>query len=220
MTRGLFAVLGVLCVVGFAAADVGLKGESGKPFTGPEIRPETIYQGDLIPEMGLGCSNSPGTSGGPNDVGVGVQAFTTPPFSITSHWYNVYTQVSPTINSLSFVVWSWAGGPPLTEIGRQAGMNWAMGNHTAAINPCIPLTSDVFAFGQNQPQSNVGMRWGLDTSSSAMTSYIRAPGCGATSWIMLDQLGFPGNWVMSVTVDDGVTPAELQSWGAIKAVFK
>jgi hypothetical protein len=153
-------------------------------------------------------------------VGVGVQAFTTPPFDITSHFYNIYTQVSPTITSLSFVVWGWAGGPPTAELGRQAGLPWNSGNHTVAIAPGISIGVSNLAIGQNQPQTNVGMRWGLDTSSSAMTSYIRAPSCGATTWAMVDALGFPGNWCMSVTINDGTTPAELQSWGAIKAVFK
>jgi len=218
MTKGLIAVLGVLCLVGVAAADVQLKGEIGKAFPGPQIRPETLYQGDLIPELGIGCSNTTGTSGGPNDVAVGVQAFTTPPFDITSHWYNVYTNVSPTITSLSFVVWAWGPG---AELGRQAGLPWAQGNHTVAISPGINMASTQFMFGQNQPQTNVGLRWGLDTSSgSAGTSYIRAPSCGATSWTMLDALGYPGNWCFSVTINDGTTPAELQSWGAIKAVFK
>ena len=54
------------------------------------MRPETLFQGDLIADMGLGCSNSVGTSGGPNDIVVGVAAASAPPFNITGHFYYIY----------------------------------------------------------------------------------------------------------------------------------
>lgn len=217
MSKGLIAVLSVLCLVGVASANEFL-GTNLYSYPGPELRPEMLYQGDLIPENGIGCSNTTGTSGGPNDVAVGVVAGLTPPFCLTSHFYNLYTQISPNITALSFVVWTGMVAPG-TEIGRQSGMPWAQGSHTVAISPPLPVPSAWFFFGQNQPQTNVGVRWGLDSSSSAGTSYIRAPSCGATAFTLVDALGYPGNWCMSVSADAG-SPVELQSWGSVKAAFK
>lgn len=218
MSKGL--LIGALCVVMCVGTSMAaqLDGYTGNPNNNPPDRVEDLFQGDLTPEMGLGCSNTAGTSGGPNDCAVGVTAGTPPPFSITSHYYNIFTQVSPTITALSFVAWG-GGFEPGAEIGRQAGMNWTEGDHTAAISPAINIPSAQFYFGQNQPQSNVGMRWGLDTGISAGTSYIRAPSCGAGAWILLDALGFPGNWVFSVTVD-APTPVELHTWGSVKTLYE
>jgi hypothetical protein len=217
MFKGLLAALSVICLVGAASAST-LQGQSGLYYPGPEIRPEMLFQGDLIPEMGLGCSNPTGTSGGPNDVAVGVVAGLAPPFCLTSHFYNIYTQISPNINALSFCVWTGMVSPG-TQIWSQAGIPWDLGSHTVAISPPAPVPSAWFFFGQCQPQSDVGMRWGLDTSSSAGTSYIRAPACGAVVFTLLDQLGFPGNWCFSVSADAG-SPVELQSWGGVKAMFQ
>jgi len=217
MSKGFIAILSILCLAGVAGADHSLVGQSGVPYSGPQIRPEMLYQGDLIPERGIGCSNVSGTSGGPNDVAVGVTATTTPPFCITSHMYNIYTSVSPNINALSFVCWTGFAAPGV-EFGRQAGMAWSAGNHTAAISPAIVVSDPWFFFGQNQPQTNVGIRWGLDQSSSAGTSWIKAPGCGLSSWGTMESIGYPGNWCMAVSVD-APSPTELQSWGQIKAMF-
>ena len=221
MFKGLLTALCVVMLVGTAAAINTLEGAHGPTGVTPQVRPETMFQGDLTAEMGLGCSNSVGTSGGPNDVVVGVAAASAPPFDITSHYYEIYTQVSPTITALSFILHTGMAVPG-AEIGRQGGLDWSVGGHTVAIAPPINAPTAFLFFGHNQPQSNVGMRWGLDTSSgSAASSYIRAPACGATAYTLVDQLGFPGNWCFSATAGGcGPSPVELQSWGATKAMFQ
>ena len=216
MSKGFIAILSILCLAGMAGADHSLVGQSGVPYGGPELRPEMLFRGDLVPERGIGCSNGSGTSGGPNDVCVGVTATTTPPFCITSHWYNIYTQVSPTITALSFVCWTGFAAPG-AEFGRQAGLNWGPGGHTAAINPAISVADPWFFFGQNQPQANAGMRWGLSDGGPTY-SWIKAPTCGLAGWGTLDSIGYPGNWCMSVSID-APSPTELQSWGQIKNMF-
>ncbi|MCA9728624.1 MAG: hypothetical protein KC729_13125 [Candidatus Eisenbacteria bacterium] len=187
--------------------------------TPPADRSEFLFQGDLVPEFGIGCSNSADTSGGPNDAAVGVTATTTPPFVITSHFYNMGTAAPPNITQLSFVAWQ--GGPiPGPEIGRiSIAPNWDSGDHTVSIAG-IAVSSSQFYFGQNQNQTNVGIRWGVDSSSgSAGTSFIRAPACGVGQFTLLDAIGFPGNWVMAVTID-AIVPVELSSWGSVKAEFR
>ena len=216
MIKGLLTcVLSLGLFVGGAAADNSLAGYDGTPAGAPEMRPETLFQGDLIADMGLGCSNSVGTSGGPNDIVVGVVATTAPPFNITGHYYEIYTQYSPTITALSFIASSGYVG---SEVGRQSGLDWSVGPHTVAIAG-VTIYSDNLWFGHNQPQTNVGMRWGLDTTSSAATSFIRAPACGATVFTLVDALGFPGNWCFSAEVG-GDVPVELQTWGSMKAMYQ
>ena len=219
MFKGLLTgILSLVLLASGAAAVNTLAGYSGTPAGAPQMRPETLFQGDLIAEMGLGCSNGVGTSGGPNDIVQGVAAASAPPFNITGHYYEIYTQVSPTITALSFIVHTGMAMPG-AEIGRQGGLVWSQGAHTAVIAPHIPVPTAFLFFGQNQPQSNVGMRWGLDTSSSASSAYIRAPACGATAWTLLDQLGFPGNWCISAEIG-GTSPVEIQSWGSMKSLYQ
>ena len=218
MSKGLIAALSVFCLVGFASANV-LDGYDGTPNEPQQnIRPETLYQGDLGAEMGLGCSNPTGNSGGPNDIVVGVVAGLAPPFCITSIWYNIFTS-SVYVDGMNFIVHTGMASPG-TQIASQGGMPYNVGNHTVALSPPIGVPTAWFFFGFNQPQTYAGMRWGLDTSSgSAATSYIRAPSCGATVFTLVDQLGFPGNWCFSVTTDAG-SPVELQSWGQLKSEYK
>jgi hypothetical protein len=216
MTRLLISALSIVLMIGVASAGE-LAGFNPNHSSNPPERPEDLYQGDLIPEQGLGCSNGTGNSGGPNDVVVGVAAACTPPFSITSHYYDVYTQ-NGYVTALSFIALTGMAMPG-TEIGRQAGLDPAVGAHTVAISPPIMIPDAMFFFGHNQPQSAAGMRWGLDTSSSAGTSYIRAPSCGATAYTLVDQLGYPGNWCFSVSTDAS-SPVEMQSWGSVKALFQ
>jgi hypothetical protein len=221
MSKVLIAVLSIVCILGVAGAEE-LVGQSGLPYLGPELRPEMLYQGDLIPETGLGCATTGGppfVSGGPNDIAVGVIATLAPPFCITSHIYNIYTSAqTAAFTALSFVVYTGMVSPG-TEIGRQPGMDWTLGTHTVAISPPLPVPTAFFFFGQAQPQSNTGIRWGLDTSSpSAGVSYIKAPSCGLASWGTLESIGYPGNWCIAVSTDAG-SPVELQSWGSIKAEF-
>jgi hypothetical protein len=211
----LTVILSLGLLASSAAAENTLAGYNGTPAGAPELRPETLFQGDLVAEMGLGCSNGAGTSGGPNDIVVGVAATEAPPFDITGHYYEIFSQFSPTITALSFIVS--AGVNPGVEVGRQAGLDWSAGPHTVAVS--IPVATQNLFIGHNQPQTNVGMRWGLDTSSSAGTSYIRAPSCGAATYTLVDALGFAGNWCFSATVG-GESPVELQSWGSVKAQYQ
>ncbi len=216
MTRVLIGVLSVFLMVGMAAAH-DLAGFNPNHSSNPPERPEDLYQGDLTPEMGLGCSNPTGSSGGPNDAVVGVAAAMTPPFSITSHYYDIYT-ASSYVTALSFIALTGMAVPG-NEFGRQGGMDPTLGGHTVAISPSIEVTNAMFFFGHNQPQTNAGMRWGLDTTTSAGTSYLRCPACGLDTFTLLDALGYAGNWCMSVSID-GASPVELQSWGAVKALFQ
>ena len=137
------------------------------------------------------------------------------PIWITSHYYNIFTNVSPNISHLDFVAWG-GGAVPGAEQGRASlAPNWGAGDHTVTIAG-VCVTDQQFYFGQNQNQTNVGMRWGLDTSSgSAGTSFFRAPTCGAGVFTLVDNLGFPGNWVLSVSTERE-SPIELKSWGSLK----
>ena len=218
MFRGLLmGAVSVLMVVGLAMAN-DFPGYGPVQPQNPPDRPQDLYQGDLVAEMGLGCSNPTGNSGGPNDICVGVSCTLAPPFCITAHYYYVYTE-SPYVTQLDFVCWA-GGFEPGAEFARQPGLDWSGGPHTVAISPPVIVNSAFFFLGQNQPQTAAGMRWGLDTNSgSAGTSYIRAPSCGANVFMMVDALGFPGNWCFSATVD-APSPVELQSWGSVKEAYR
>ncbi len=206
----------VAASAGAAMAQVQLDGNPGNgPQTlnlpPPPDATEQLFRGDLTAEIGIGCSNPTGNSGGPNDWAQGVTATLSPPFGIISTTYNVFTQVSPNITAFSFVAWA-GGGSPGAEIGREAGFPFGQGNHTATLDMPIVVTTPQFFFGFNQPQTNVGMRIGLDTSSgSEGESFIRAPTCGAGTFLTVDSLGFPGNWVMAAVIDDTI-PVELMTF--------
>ncbi len=211
------AVVGLLTAAA-VVAQVGLEGDPGNgPQTltlpNPPDATEQLFRGDLTAEIGLGCSNTAGTSGGPNDWAQGVTATLAPPFGIISTTYNIFTQVSPTITAFSFVAWA-GGGSPGAELGRITGLPFSQGNHTQNFNTAtaIVVGTPQFFFGFNQPQTDVGMRIGLDTSSgSEGESFIRAPACGAGTFFTVDSLGFPGNWVMAAVIDDTV-PVELMTF--------
>lgn len=214
------SLIGAMCVLMLVAvqanAENSLPGYGPAP-TEPPTLPDNgiqVFKGTLVPNIGLGCSNVGGTSGGPNDVAQGVTA--TLPCTATSHWYYIFTQVSPTITALSFVSWLDIGGPNI-EFYRMPGMDWTLGSHTAAINMIAP--SPTFFIGHNQPQSNVGMRWGLDTASPDNgKSYIRAPSCGANAFVTIGSLGFPGQWTFAITCTKA-TPVELTTWGKVKEAY-
>jgi hypothetical protein len=119
ITRVLYAVMSVAAFVCIAAADTLPGFNDIAPFD-PPMRQEHLFKGDLVPEMGIGCSNATGNSGGPNDVAQGITATQTLPVVLCSHWYYIYTQVSINITSLSFVCWR-GGTVPGDEFARQAG---------------------------------------------------------------------------------------------------
>jgi hypothetical protein len=172
---------------------------------------EQLFRGDLSAELGIGCSNGSGTSGGPNEMAVGVTASVATPFNVLSTTYNMFTNISPTMTSLTFVAWG-GGGSPGGAIGSESGLPFAQGNHTYNLSSPISVPSSQFYFGLDNGQTNAGFRIGVDTSSgSAGTSFIRAATCGAVAWSTLDSIGFPGNWVMAAVVDD-LIPVELMEF--------
>jgi len=231
LNRSLEALAAAAClalVVGQSSAHPTSIGEIRRdPDAGTSTAgcPSIAFAGDLGPEIGVGCSQGGGTSGGPIDVAQGAFISVPPPFLITSHFYNIFTQVSPNITSLSFVVWRGAGSTPGAEVARIPGLDYSAGTHSAFLPGGVTITSaDVpsalLYFGQSQPQTNVGLRWGVDTSSGSWgLSYIRAPACGNSSFVTLDSIGTPGNWAMAVCIETFV-PVELKSWGALKAVYR
>ncbi|MCK5378166.1 MAG: hypothetical protein KAJ78_02130 [Acidobacteria bacterium] len=201
-----------------AASDASLSSPAGA-LPGPAFPPvqenratEVLFRGDFGAEIGLGCSNGTGNSGGPNDWAVGVTATLTPPFGIVSTTYNIFTGMGYT-TALTFKAWA-GGAAPGAEIGAQSGMPMGTGNYTVAVAPPIMLSAQAFYFGFYQPQSTAGMRIGLDTSSgSEGTSFLLAPGCGLGAWGTVDSIGFAGNWVMRAVVDDTI-PVELMTFTA------
>jgi hypothetical protein len=204
------AMIAVLVLIAGVAAAQTLQGYGGNatPIKENPEATEQLFRGDLGPELGIGCSNSAGTSGGPNDLAVGVTATLAPPFGIVSTTYNVFTNVGP--GTLNFVAWA-GGGSPGAVIGMQTGVPDSQANHTAVISPAINVTTPQFFFGLNQPEANAGLRIGVDSGSGGGFSFIRAPVCGAGGFLTLTAVGFPGNWVMAAVIDDMV-PVELMSY--------
>ena len=190
-----------------ASAQTTLQGTGGNSAPLP-LKPEAteqLFRGDLGAEFGIGCSNPGGTSGGPNDWAVGVTASLSPPFGITSVTYNVFTGNGA--GTLGFV--AWAGGlTPGAVLGAQSGMPLTTGNYTVTIAPYIPVADPQFFFGFNQPQTNAGMRIGVDSSSGSGFSFLQAPTCDLGSWGTLTSIGFPGDWVMAAVVSS-ILPVEL-----------
>jgi hypothetical protein len=88
------------------------------------------------------------------------------------------------------------------------------------IDPPVTIFNRTFFFGHQQPETFIGMRWGLDTSSLATGwSYMRAPNCGVNQFARVTFLGYMGNWCMSITIDKP-TPIELTTWGVVKGMHK
>ena len=191
---------------------IGRSGSSSPLHTSQRDATQSLFRGDLIAERGIGCSNGSGTAGGPQDLAVGVTATAVAaPFDIVSTTYNIFTNISPNITSLSFVAWT-GGGTPGAELARRTGLPFTTGNHTQSFATAISMASPAFYFGVNQAQTNVGIRLGQDTTAPvAGTSFIRATTCGAAAFITVEAAGVAGNWVMAVLVDDNV-PVELMSF--------
>jgi hypothetical protein len=173
---------------------------------------EPLFRGDMIPDLGLGCSNPTGTSGGPNDWATKVTATLVPTFGVISTTYNIFSfNAGPTWN---LVAWN-NGSIPGTVIGTcplGAGSG-TQGDHTVTVAPgCLTIPAaagQTFFFGLSQGADLNGVRIGMDsTSSTPATVYIRAPGCGAAAFTPVEALGFPGHWVHRIIVDDTV-PVEL-----------
>jgi hypothetical protein len=200
---------------------------SGKPARPARSRPlrgstrartphaqEYLFRGDMIPDLGLGCSNGSGTMGGPNEWATKVTATLTPPIPIVSTTYNVFTFNSgPTWD---FVAWE-NGASPGAEIGRipLGAASGTTGDHTVSLSPSIILQAgqQTFFFGLSQGADTNGVRLGMDDSGSTpSTVFIRAPGCGVPAFNTVESLGFPGYWVHRILLDEFV-PVELMSFG-------
>ncbi|MCP4902767.1 MAG: hypothetical protein GY906_37880 [bacterium] len=220
---GITLAIGLAIGLGLAVDQVGADDHSLVGKTIPEgVGPgtdgdfeaiEALFRGDMVAEMGLGCSNGAGTSGGPNDWAVGVTATLMPPMGLYSTTHNMFTQLG-FFTQMAFVVYADSAGVPGAVIGSQALTNaqYQAGTNTITVSPHITLTNQTFFFGLNNPQTNAGGRIGLDTSTAGgPNSFIRAPSCGAATWTALTTIGFPGSWVMRVLVDDTL-PVELQAF--------
>lgn len=174
---------------------------------------EELFRGDMIPDLGLGCSNPSGSTGGPNDWATKVTAATTPPFEITTTTYNVYSFNSgPTWD---IVAWQ-NGASPGAEIGRTSlgAASGTQGDHTAAVLPSItvPAGQQTFYFGLSQGVDTSGVRIGMDDSGSTpSTVFIRAPGCGLGSFGAVESIGYPGYWVQRISIDV-LVPVELMNF--------
>lgn len=212
------SMLAIVVGVVFAAgptfvADTPVGGSQGFPPAEDNSRATQVLQrGDFIPEQGLGCSNTAGTSGGPNDLAVGVIATVATPFWITSATYNLFTQISPNMTMLNFAVYAGGNiGAPTATLVTAPLTGFAQGDHTYVFpNPAPTVAATSIAIGVQNTQTNVGFRLGLDNTSSDGTSWIKAASCGATNFALVDNLGFPGNWVVRAVAND-VVPVELMT---------
>jgi hypothetical protein len=180
---------------------------------------EPLFRGDMIPEIGLGCSNSVGSTGGPNDWATRVTP-TLPPspsWGVVSTTYNIFSFNSgPTWNLMA---WNNTAGPPGTVIGTcplgaGSGSN---GNHTIAVAAgclTIPAASGpTWFFGLSQGADPQGVRIGMDTNGTITpnTVFIRAPVCGLAAFGTVESIGFPGNWVHRI-IADNTLPVELMDF--------
>ena len=225
MTRGtLILTAALVLIAGSVAAQApslhGTSGITGVPAPDPVQggATEVLQVGDYGPEFGIGCSNGAGTSGGPNDLALGVTATSMPAnFFLQSVSYNLFTNISPTITNLQFALWAGGAAAPGATGNMTAVPFTGSGFFTVALTPRMPVAASTapggaFFMGLLQNQSNVGFRVGVDSSSgSAGTSYIRAATCGAVAFATLDSLGFPGNWVIRAVANEIQIPVELMT---------
>jgi hypothetical protein len=180
---------------------------------------EPLFRGDMVPELGLGCSNGSGTSGGPNDWATRVTPTlpAAPSWGVVSTTYNIFTFNSgPTWN---LVAWNNTPTIPGTVIdtfplGAGSGTT---GNHTIAVPPgglLIPAASGpTWFFGLSQGTDLTGIRIGMDSNGTITpnTVFIRAPGCGLANFGTVESIGFPGNWVHRIIADNSM-PVELMDF--------
>ena len=179
---------------------------------------EPLFRGDMTPELGLGCSNPTGTSGGPNDWATRVTPTlpATPSWGAVSTTYNIFSfNAGPTWN---LVAWASATptAPPSTVIDTcilPAGSG-TTGNHTIALAPgclLIPAANGpTWFFGLSQGADVNGVRIGMDSNGpiTPNTVFIKAPGCGLATFGTVESIGFPGNWVHRI-ISENNAPVEL-----------
>ncbi len=223
MQRRTFVIFALLILIAGVVSAQTLKGTSGNAgATSPDPvqggAQELLQVGDYIPEFGIGCSNGAGTSGGPNDLALGVTATTMPAtFYLETVSYNLFSNPGATITNMMWAVWNGGGAGPGATASMTAVPFAGTGNFSVPLAPRLPVGAatapgGAFYMGLAQNQSNVGFRAGVDSSSgSAGTSYIRAPTCGAATFFTLDSLGFPGNWVIRAIANSQQIPVELMT---------
>jgi len=223
LVAGSVALMAVGVAFGAGANKLASPGKARKAF--PAIKAarqiqltEPLFNGDMAPELGLGCSSDPTNStGGPNDWAGKVTSTLTPPFGISTTTYNIFTYNSgPTWD---LVAWA-NGASPGAEIDRFAlgPANGTTGNHTVSIPSgqeiIIPAGQQTFFFGLSQGTDTTGIRIGMDSTSSAPgITFIRAPTCGLAAFGDVIGIGFPGFWVHRIIVDDTIVPVELMNFG-------
>jgi hypothetical protein len=220
----------VLLLAGVAGAN-SLKGKQVND--GPSLPDVTsvaacAMQKGFVVSQGIGCSNGTGTSGGPNDVAEGLTLCTAAPVDVKTFSYIVQTPGVPGFaTSARFAAWSDAGGgtPGAQMCTGPAVPFLTAGTFSVPLTGCKITTAMTngghFFAGMNQGGIG-GMRWGYDSSGSAIIgdAYIRAASCGATNFLSLTALGLPGAWVFRVTVDaQGPIEVEQFSWGEVKAKY-
>ncbi len=223
MRRIVFVIAGLLILeTGTAVAEPptlkGTGGAAGATAPTPEHggATEVLQVGDFLPEIGIGCSNDPGTSGGPNSMALRVTATSMPAtFYLQSGTYSNFDQGSPTITHMLFATRVDGTSPGATA--AVASISFVDGFNTAVFEPRLPVGAATapggrFYIGLIQSQTDAGFRAGVDSSSgSEMTSYVRAPACGVSAFTLLDALGFPGNWVIRAVANE-LVPVELMTF--------
>jgi hypothetical protein len=180
---------------------------------------EPLFRGDMIPELGVGCSNTAGTTGGPNEWATRVTATlpAAPAWGVTSTTYNIFSfQSGPTWNLMA-----WQNTPTIPgaviatcPLGPGSG---TLGNHTIAVpTGCLTVPAPLgptFFFGLSQGADTVGVRVGQDSNGpfTPNTVFIRAATCGLAAFASVESIGLPGNWVHRIIVDNSV-PVELMDF--------
>jgi len=179
---------------------------------------EPLFRGDMVPEIGLGCSDPSGSTGGPNDWATKVTA-TLPPqpeWGVVATTYNIFSfNAGPTWNLMAWQNGAVPGAAIATcPLGAGSG---TIGNHTIAVPVgCLTIPAAMgptFFFGLSQGADLNGVRIGQDTNGAfaPATVYIRAPGCGLSNFGSVESIGYPGNWVHRIMVDNSV-PVELMDF--------
>ncbi len=180
---------------------------------------EPLFRGDMIPDLGLGCSNSAGTAGGPNDWATRVTPTlpAAPSWGAVSTTYNIFSFVSgPTWNLMAWNNTPTIPGTVIATCPLGAGSG-TTGNHTIAVAAgclTIPAASGpTWFFGLSQGADLSGVRIGMDSNGpiTPNTVFLRAPGCGIAAFASVESIGFPGNWVHRIIADNSV-PVELMDF--------
>ena len=180
---------------------------------------EPLFRGDMTPELGLGCSNPTGTSGGPNDWATRVTPTlpAAPSWGVLSTTYNIFSfNAGPTWNLMAWNNTAPGPGTVIDTCPLGAGSG-TTGNHTINVPAgclLIPASSGpTWFFGLSQGADLNGVRIGMDSNGTITpnTVFIKAPGCGLANFGTVESIGFPGNWVHRIIADNSM-PVELMDF--------